>query len=68
MYSMTQFQKMLNIMKKEFFIEFGPIFLKNSIWSKKKPVPKIGDMNTPWIRSENFTNFGQISKVGEIFQ
>ena len=43
--------------EKEFFIEFGPIFLKNSIWSKKKPVPKIGDMNTPIDKVKKFYKF-----------
>ena len=43
--------------EKEFFIEFGPIFLKNSIWSKKKPVPKIGDMNTPLDKVRKFYKF-----------
>ena len=43
--------------EKEFFIEFGPVFLKNSIWSKKKPVPKIGDMNTPLDKVRKFYKF-----------
>jgi len=43
--------------EKEFFIEFGPVFLKNSIWSKKKPVPKIGDMSTPLDKVRKFYKF-----------
>ena len=42
---------------KEFFISFGPVFLKNGIWSKKKPVPKIGDMNTPLDKVKKFYKF-----------
>ena len=42
---------------KEFFVTFGPIFLKNSIWSKKKPVPKIGDINTPLDKVRKFYKF-----------
>ena len=43
--------------RKEFFVSFGPVFLKNSIWSKKKPVPKIGDMNTPLDKVKKFYKF-----------
>ena len=43
--------------QKEFFISFGPVFLNNSIWSKKKPVPKIGDMNTPLDKVKKFYKF-----------
>ena len=42
---------------KNFFVTFGPVFLKNSIWSKKKPVPKIGDMNTPLDKVRKFYKF-----------
>ena len=42
---------------KDFFISFGPVFLRNSIWSKKKPVPKIGDMNTPLDKVKKFYKF-----------
>ena len=42
---------------KDFFVAFGPVFLKNSIWSKKKPVPKIGDMNTPLDKVKKFYKF-----------
>jgi len=31
--------------------------LKNSIWSKKKPIPKIGDMNTPMDKVKKFYKF-----------
>lgn len=43
--------------EKEFFRAFGPVFLKNSIWSKKKPVPKIGDMSTPIDKVRKFYKF-----------
>jgi DnaJ family protein C protein 2 len=42
---------------KSFFREFGPCFLKNSIWSKKKPIPKLGDMNTPLEKVKQFYRF-----------
>ena len=42
---------------KEFFRIFGPVFLKNSIWSKKKPVPKIGDLETPLEKVKKFYKF-----------
>ena len=43
--------------EKEFFKVFGPVFLKNSIWSKKKPVPKIGDLSTPIDKVRRFYRF-----------
>jgi DnaJ family protein C protein 2 len=46
-----------NFNEKTFFKAFGPCFLKNSIWSKKKPIPKIGDMNTPLNRVKIFYQF-----------
>lgn len=42
---------------KEFLRTFGPVFLKNSIWSKRKPVPKIGDMTTPLDKVKRFYSF-----------
>jgi DnaJ family protein C protein 2 len=46
-----------NYNEKAFFKAFGPCFLKNSIWSKKKPIPKIGDMNTPLNKVRIFYQF-----------
>ena len=43
--------------EKDFFRTFGPVFLKNSIWSKKKPVPKIGDIKTPIEKVKKFYRF-----------
>jgi DnaJ family protein C protein 2 len=43
--------------EKSFFFNFGPCFLKNSIWSKKKPIPKLGDMNTPLEKVKQFYRF-----------
>ena len=43
--------------EKEVFRTFGPVFLKNSIWSKKKPVPKIGDLETPLEKVKKFYKF-----------
>ena len=40
-----------------FFSTFGPVFLKNSIWSKKKPVPKLGDMKSPLQKVKLFYKF-----------
>ena len=52
--------------EEEFYDTFGPVFLKNSIWSKKKPVPKLGDSNTPLEKVKKFINFGTIFRAGEI--
>lgn len=43
--------------EKDYFITFGPVFMKNSIWSKRKPTPKIGDMNTPLDKVKRFYQF-----------
>lgn len=32
--------------EEEFFQEFGACFERNSLYSEKKPVPKLGDMKT----------------------
>ena len=43
--------------EKSFFSTFGPVFLKNGIWSKKKPVPKLGDMQSPLQKVKLFYKF-----------
>ena len=43
--------------EQNFFFTFGPVFVKNGIWSKKKPVPKIGDMMTPLEKIRKFYKF-----------
>ena len=43
--------------EKDFFSTFGPVFLKNGIWSKKKPVPKLGDMQSPLPKVKLFYKF-----------
>lgn len=43
--------------EKEFFINYGPVFMKNAIWSKKKPIPKLGDINTPIEKVKRFYKF-----------
>jgi DnaJ family protein C protein 2 len=43
--------------EKTFFSEFGPCYLKNSIWSEKKRIPKLGDMNTPLEKVKQFYRF-----------
>lgn len=42
---------------KKYFKTFGPVFLKNSVWSKRKPIPKIGDMKTPLDKVKRFYQF-----------
>ena len=41
----------------EFFLNYGPVFMKNGIWSKRKPIPKLGDMNTPIEKVKRFYKF-----------
>jgi len=41
----------------QFFRKFGPCFKKNSIWSKRKPVPKIGDINSSIEKVKLFYKF-----------
>ena len=47
----------INYSEKSFFSTFGPVFLKNGIWSKKKPVPKLGDMQSPLQKVKLFYKF-----------
>jgi len=44
-------------MTRIFFKSFGPCFLKNSIWSKQSPIPKIGDLSTPFSKVHTFYQF-----------
>uniref|UniRef100_A0A2C9LJJ1 Uncharacterized protein n=1 Tax=Biomphalaria glabrata TaxID=6526 RepID=A0A2C9LJJ1_BIOGL len=43
--------------KENFFEVFGPAFDRNSRWSIKKRVPKLGDENTPFEDVNNFYSF-----------
>ena len=43
--------------EKNFFKKLGPYFIKNSIWSKNKPIPKLGDMSTPMSKIQKFYQF-----------
>ena len=43
--------------QKDFFSTFGPVFLRNGIWSKKKPVPKLGDIQSPLQKVKLFYKF-----------
>jgi DnaJ family protein C protein 2 len=43
--------------ERDFFLTYGPTFMRNAIWSKKKPIPKIGDMNTPIEKVKKFYKF-----------
>ena len=38
---------LINISTEKFFALFEPVFKRNAIFAKKKPVPNIGDENTP---------------------
>lgn len=41
----------------EFLREFGACFERNSLYSEKKPVPKLGDMKTPISQVLRFYEF-----------
>lgn len=41
----------------KFFDVFGPVFVRNSIWSVKKNVPHLGDMKTPLKDVYKFYDF-----------
>ena len=41
----------------KFFEVFGPVFKRNAYFSKKKPTPEFGDMNTPIKRVVRFYDF-----------
>merc|ERR1712032_1806334 len=47
----------LKVGEKDFFLNYGPVFVKNSIWSKRKPIPKLGDMDTPIEKVKRFYKF-----------
>merc|ERR1712004_866591 len=32
----------LKVNDRQFFLNYGPVFMKNAIWSKRKPIPKLG--------------------------
>mmetsp|Transcript_36400 Transcript_36400/g.102819 ORF Transcript_36400/g.102819 Transcript_36400/m.102819 type:complete len:682 (-) Transcript_36400:227-2272(-) len=41
----------------DFFKVFGPAFMRQSRWAEKKPVPTLGDMETPWEQVDNFYEY-----------
>ncbi len=43
--------------QKQFYETMGSLFMKWSKWSQFKPVPKLGDENTPWKQVEQFYKF-----------
>jgi DnaJ homolog subfamily C member 2 len=49
---------LLDIKKKDFFELFEPIFKRNAVFSLQYPnIPKIGDINTEYVKVESFYNF-----------
>jgi len=47
-----------NEIKEENFYEiFDPVFKRNGIWSKKKPVPELGVKNTKLGKVKQFYDF-----------
>jgi len=49
--------KVEDVTEDTFYTNYGPCFIKNALWSKRKPVPKLGDMNTPIDKLKRFYNF-----------
>jgi DnaJ family protein C protein 2 len=45
--------------EKDFYSTFGPVFIRNSLWSVKRPVPDIGNENT---------NIKQVNKFYEFWE
>lgn len=41
----------------DFYRIYGPVFKNNAKWSKKTPVPELGDASTPYSQLEQFYNF-----------
>lgn len=56
----------------DFYTIFGAVFRNNAKWSKKTPVPDLGDANTPytqleifytfWIRFQTWREFAQLNE------
>lgn len=42
---------------RDFYVVYGGVFKMNAKWSKKQPVPELGNENTPIKQVENFYNF-----------
>merc|ERR1719245_1847971 len=38
----------------DFFQVFSPVFKRNAKWSERKPVPDLGDINTPYKQVSSF--------------
>merc|ERR1712012_63532 len=41
----------------DFFAVFGPVFRRNAMWSVKRPVPDLGDKDTPIAQTNKFYDF-----------
>ncbi|EPT30129.1 DnaJ domain-containing protein [Toxoplasma gondii ME49] len=41
----------------DFFAAFGPVFQSNARWSSRRPVPSLGDAQTPMSRVRSFYDF-----------
>jgi len=52
---------------KNYFEVLGPIFEQNARFSKKQPVPTIGDLNTPQHQNEKFYNFWYTFESWRVF-
>ena len=46
-----------NLKDENFFAEVGKVFQRNSMWSKKRPIPDLGDENTPIEEVRKFYKF-----------
>ena len=55
------------ITDKNYFAVLGPLFEQNARFSKKQPVPTLGDINTPQHQNEKFYNFWYTFESWRVF-